>query len=503
VLATRPTGWEDPGMEDYTSRDAVGLAELVRKGEVTPAELLQAARDRAAAVNGRINAVVVDVDPPEAATGDSAPFAGVPFLLKDLNQDLAGHPTSNGSRSLSRRPAVENAAVVQRWLDAGLVIFGKTNTPEFGAKGVTEPALFGPARNPWNTDHTPGGSSGGSAAAVAAGIVPCAAASDGGGSIRIPASACGLFGLKPSRGLVPSGPAVSEGLGGTATNGVISRSVRDSAAMLDVLVGATPDGPYLPALPEGRYADEVGRDPGRLRIGLCTASSINPEIHPEATAAATRAGELLESLGHEVDHLDRAPFDDAALAQDFLTTWFAYAADAVAQAKVLSGADDSGFEPDTLVMAALGRATNPVALVRAIENRHLHTRRLSEFHASYDLLLTPTTAMPPPRIGALDLPPAIRKAQKALVRVRGAGLLRFTPVVDQLISQNLGWVPFTQLANLTGRPAMTVPLHWTPDGLPIGVQLVGRLGADGELLRLAAQLEQAQPWADRRPTLVA
>jgi Asp-tRNA(Asn)/Glu-tRNA(Gln) amidotransferase A subunit family amidase len=487
-------------MDDYQSYDAVGLAALVRERKASAEELLDAARARAAEVNDRINAVVVDVDPPRVGSQDG-PFAGVPFLLKDLGQDLEGYPTSGGSRSLSTKPVAQNATVVQRWLDAGLVVFGKTNTPEFGAKGVTEPHLFGPARNPWNTEHTPGGSSGGAAAAVAAGIVPCAAASDGGGSIRIPASACGLFGLKPSRGLVPSGPLVQEGLGGTATNGVISRSVRDTAAMLDVLVGGSPDGPYLPALPATPYAAEVGQDPGVLRIGLCTASTINPKPDPEAVAAATKAGELLESLGHHVEALDRAPFDDEALAKDFLTTWFAYAADSVAQAKAFSGSGDSGFEPDTLIMAALGRATNPVALVRAIEDRQLHVRRLAEFHESFDLLLTPSTALPPPRIGALDLPPAMQMAQKALIRARGAGLLRFTPVVNQLISENLGWVPYTQLANLTGRPAMSVPLHWTADGLPIGAQLVGRLGTEAQLLRLAAQLEQAQPWGDRRPPI--
>jgi amidase len=485
-------------VDDYREHDAVGLAELVRTKQVSSEELLAQARQRAGEVNDRINAIVVDVEPQPTRAGS---FTGVPFLLKDLGQDLAGYPTSAGSRSLSTTPVAENAEVVERWLDAGLVVFGKTNTPEFGAKGITEPHLFGPARNPWDTDHTPGGSSGGSAAAVAAGIVPCAAASDGGGSIRIPASACGLFGLKASRGLVPSGPVVQEGLGGTSTNGVVSRSVRDTAAMLDVLVGSTADGPYLPAVPATPYVDEVGQDPGKLRIGLCTASAINPAPHAEAIAAVTGAAELLESLGHHVDPLDRAPFDDDALARDFLTTWFAYAADSVAQAKAFSGSDDSGFEPDTLVMAALGRATRPVDLVRAIENRQVHVRRLAEFHASYDLLLTPTTATPPPKVGALELTPGLQLAQKALVRARGAGLLRFTPIVDQLISENLGWVPYTQLANLTGRPAMSVPLHWTGDGLPIGAQLVGRLGAEGQLLRLAAQLEQAQPWFDRRPAL--
>ncbi|QIG43309.1 amidase [Nocardioides anomalus] len=488
-------------MDDYRDHDAVGLAELVRDGQVTPAELLDAARARAREVNGRINAIVVEVDPPAPAGGGDGPFAGVPFLLKDLGQDLAGYPTSGGSRALATTPVTENATVVDRWLAAGLVVFGKTNTPEFGAKGITEPHLFGPARNPWDTDHTPGGSSGGSAAAVAAGIVPCAAASDGGGSIRIPASACGLFGLKPSRGLVPSGPVAGEAIGGTATHGVVSRSVRDTAAMLDVLVGPSPESPYLAAPPLSPYAGEVGQDPGPLRIGVWTGSSINPDPHPEALAAARESAALLTSLGHEVEELDAAPFDDAALARDFLTSWFVYVAHAVAEAKAFGGAGDGGFEPDTLVMAALGRATSPVDFVRAVESRQLAVRRMAAFHQRYDLLLTPSTATPPPRVGALDLPPALQRAQRGLIKARGAGLLRFTPVVDQLISENLGWVPYTQLANLTGLPAMSVPLHWTPQGLPIGTQLVGRLGAEAVLLRLAAQLEQAQPWWDRRPAL--
>ncbi|AXB41814.1 amidase [Amycolatopsis albispora] len=487
-------------MDDYPKYDAVGLAALVREGQATPAELLDAARAQLARVNPRLNAVVREVEPP--ATPADGPFAGVPFLLKDLNQDLAGEPTSAGSRSMVSVPAKETTTVVRRWLDAGLVVFGKTNTPEFGAKGITEPDLFGPARNPWNPQHTPGGSSGGAAAAVAAGIVPCAAASDGGGSIRIPASACGLFGLKPSRGLIPAGPARAEGLGGTATDGVISRSVRDTAAMLDVLAGPTPLSPYLAAAPEKPFADEVGRDPGRLRIALCTASAINPHPHPEAIAAARAAGELLAELGHEVVELESQPFDDAALAKDFLTSWFVSCAHSMAECKAASGAGDDEFELDTRTMAALGRATSPVDLVRAIERRHEHTRRLAEFHESYDFLLTPATATPPPKIGAFDTPAPVRKLQRGLLTAGVAGLLRFTPIVDRLIHENLSWVPYTQLANLTGRPAMSVPLHWTAGGLPIGAQFVGRLGADGALLRLAAQLEQAKPWAEQRPTAI-
>ena len=487
--------------DDYLAHDAVSLAALVGRGEVTPEELLAEARRRRDAVNPRLNAVVVDLDPPVVGDRTDGPLRGVPFLLKDLGQYVAGQPCSDGTRALRTVPRRETSTAVQRWLDAGLVVLGRTNTSEFGTKGVTEPAVFGPARNPWNPEHTPGGSSGGSGAAVAAGIVPCAAASDAGGSIRIPASACGLFGLKPSRGLVPAGPEVAEMVSGLATHGVISRSVRDTAAMLDVLVGRAPESPYAAASPGPAYADHVGQEPGRLRVALCTASSINPDPHPEALAAARGTADLLTELGHDVVELERAPVDDAQLARDFLTIWFTYTAYRVELAKRLSGASDAQFENDTLVMAALGRSTSPLELIRTLENRQVHVRRLAALHETYDLLLTPTTAAPPPRVGAFDLPPWLRAVQARLVRVRGAGLLRFTPLVDRLVSENLGWVPYTQLANITGRPAMSVPLHWTADGLPMGSQLVGPLGSEGMLLRLAAQLEAARPWAARRPRL--
>jgi Asp-tRNA(Asn)/Glu-tRNA(Gln) amidotransferase A subunit family amidase len=444
------------------------------------------------------------VDPPSPhgeAPADGRPFDGVPFLVKDLHQDIRGVPTSSGSRALKDVAATETATVVDRFVEAGLVVFGRTSSPEFGAKGVTEPHAFGATRNPWDLDHTPGGSSGGSAAAVAAGVVPAAAASDGGGSIRIPASACGLFGLKSSRGLVPHGPAHGEPMGGIATDGVVSRSVRDSAALLDVLAGPTDVSPYLPGgLPAEGFAAQLEREPGRLRIGMTSDSAINADPHPEARAAVRRAADLLSDLGHDVVEV-AMPVDDARLAQDFLTAWFVHAAVSVAEAREASGAGESSFEPDTRVMAALGRATSAVDYVRAVDGRHAHVRRLAAFHATYDLLLTPTTATPPPRIGALDVPGPVALAQKLLLTARASGVLRFTPIVDQMIHENLGWVPYTQLANLTGRPAMSVPLHWTPEGLPMGVQLVGALGSDGVLLQLAAQLERAAPWWDRRPPL--
>jgi Asp-tRNA(Asn)/Glu-tRNA(Gln) amidotransferase A subunit family amidase len=482
--------------DEYRTYDATGLAKLVADKDVTSAELLALAQERAAAVNPRINAIVRDV--PASPSDDlSGPFAGVPFLIKDLGQDYAGLPTSSGSRALMSTPVAENATVVARWIDAGLVIFGKTNTPEFGAKGITEPQAWGPARNPWDLTRTPGGSSGGSAAAVAGGIVPCAGASDGGGSIRIPAGCCGLVGLKPGRGLTAMGPAVGESMHGAAVNGVVSRTVRDTAAMLDVISGGEPFGPYVPGLPPSPFASCVGKDLGKLRIGVRVPSAINPTPDPEAFAAVESAVQVLTDLGHHVEELPQAPFDDAALARQFLLTWFVYIAWEIDEAKRLTGAGDESFERDSLIIAALGRATSGVDYVAAVQARHQHTRRLSTFFESYDLLLTPTLATPPPRIGQFDLPMALQRAADVLLKTRTTRILSYTKIVDDMVDKNLGWVPYTQLANLTGRPAISMPLHWTADGLPLGVQFVGPLAGESLLLRLAAQLEQALPWAQR------
>jgi amidase len=481
--------------DEYRKYDATGLAKLVADKEVTVTELLEQAQERAAAVNPRINAIVRDI--PASPDDRSGPFAGVPFLIKDIAQDYAGLPTSRGSRSLMSTPVAEHATVVQRWIDAGLVIFGKTNLPEFGAKGITEPVAWGPARNPWDLQRTPGGSSGGSAAAVAAGIVPCAGANDGGGSTRIPAACCGLVGLKPGRGLTPMGPATGESMHGAAVQGVVSRTVRDTAAMLDIICGGEPFGPYLPALPAAPFASHLGEDPGKLRIGVRVPSAINPKPHREAFAAVEAAVRVLTELGHYVEELAQAPYDDAALAREFLLTWFVHMAWEVDETKRLTGAGNEAFERDTLIMAALGRATSGVDYVDAVQRRHEHTRRLSTFFESYDLLLTPTLATPPPKIGEFDLPVALQRGGDALIKTRTARLLRHTKIVDDMVQQNLGWVPYTQLANLTGRPAISLPLHWTADSLPLGVQFVAPLGGESLLIRLAAQLEQALPWADR------
>ena len=488
--------------EEYLRHDATDLARLVAEGDVTPTELLALARRRRDEVNPTLNAVVADLggvaDARAVDPSLSGPFAGVPFLVKDLGQEYAGFPTSNGSRSLAHDVADRHALVTERFLDAGLVVFGKTNTPEFGAKGVTESDYWGPARNPWHTGHTPGGSSGGSGAAVAAGIVPAAGANDGGGSIRIPAACNGLVGLKTSRGLGPYGPQTGEVMFGMVTQGVLSRTVRDSAALLDAIIGPDPRTGYQGARHDVPFADLIQERPGRLRIGYSASSAINARPHPEAFAAVEAAAQLLAELGHEVEEVS-PPHDDEALARDFLTIWFGQLYGQVADVKQRLGAPDSHFEADTLASAELGRATGLLPLLRALENVNGYVHSLAEFHQRYDFFLTPTLAKPPLPVGATTTPDRLQKASRLVSRLRAGRLLAATGVLDEIISDNIGWVPYTQLANLTGRPAISVPLHWTPAGLPLGVQLVGRLGADGDLLRLAAQLEEAQPWVQRYP----
>ncbi len=488
---------------EYRSYDAVGLAALVAKGEVSAGELLTTALARAADVDGRIGAIVRpmhDVARARAAGELNGPFAGVPFLIKDLGQHYAGLPTGAGTRALADVPATAHSEVVRRWLDAGLVVFGKTTTPEFGAKAITEPVAGPTARNPWDLDRTPGGSSGGSAAAVAAGIVPVAGASDGGGSIRIPAACCGLFGLKPGRGLVPDGPDVAERLHGAAVQGVLSRTVRDTAAMLDVLAGPDPGGPYRPAGPDEPFAEAVRREPGVLRVGMSTASPLGGAVDPESVAAAEDAAELLTALGHDVEPATSG-VDERQLSRDFLTMWFASMAYQVEDTRRRTGAGEDAFEIETRVMAALGRATPAPAYLAAHARWNDHTRRLAAFHERYDLLLTPTLARPPWRIGELATPEPVRVAARALLAGRVAGLLGRTNLVESLVDRNLGPVPYTQLANITGRPAMSVPLYRTSAGVPLGVQLVGGLGSEGRMLALAAQLEAARGWADREPPL--
>lgn len=494
--------------EDYVRHDGLGLAALVQRREVSASELLETALSRIEALNPALNAVVRRRDVAaraEAARIDAgpstAPFAGVPFLIKDLIATLAGEPTSHGNRAMAALPMAQDSELVRRFRAAGLVIAGRSNTPEFGLVPVTEPALYGPTRNPWAGEHSPGGSSGGSAAAVAAGIVPLASGGDGGGSIRIPASCCGLFGLKPSRGLVPTGPALGEVWSGLVTEGVLTRSVRDSAAMLDAIAGADAGAPYAAPTAPRPYLAEVGADPGRLRIGFTTEPLFGRQVHADCVAAVQDAAALLASLGHEVVEA-RLPLQRQAWALAFVTvlageTWAQI--EAVSRAAGRRRPRAADFEPPTFALGLLGRSMGAGRYAAARQTLQMAARTLAPFFASHDLLLTPTLGSPPPRIGALQ-PAASERAAMRLVNAAGAGgLLDALGVIEPLAARTFDFIPFTPLFNATGQPAMSVPLHWNAQGLPVGVQFAGALGSEPLLLRLAAQLEQARPWFHRRP----
>jgi amidase len=493
---------------EYLQHDAVALADIVARGEASSSELLDLALAQSRRAQPRTNAVcrLMESQARSQLKGPlQGPLAGVPFLIKDCAQDYAGCPTTYGSKAFATLAASEHAHVVRRYLDAGLVIFGKTNLPELALKGVSDSQFFGRAANPWKVDHTPGGSSGGAAAAVASGVVPTAAGNDGGGSIRIPAACCGLFGLKPSRGRISSGPGYGEYWFGASSEGVISRSVRDTAAALDVLSGAEVGDPFAIAAPSEPYAQAMLRDPPRLRIGFSAASPIGTEVHPEAVAAANETAKLLQSLGHEVE--EAVPeIDGAALAKAFLHIYFGQVPAMVTQA-CAKGAARSDFELLTRVLATLGGAMSAGALTTQLLKWNEFARALARFHRRYDLLLTPTLAHPPIRHGQGDPTRAEQTVLNLLDRTGLLGLLArvglLDGTVDKIARDSLQYVPFTQLANLTGTPAMSVPLHWTADGLPLGVQFVARFGEEDRLLQLARQLEQARPWFSRLPAWVS
>jgi amidase len=370
-------------------------------------------------------------------------------------------------------------------------------------KGFTEPRAFGVTRNPWNFERTPGGSSGGSAAAVAAGIVPIAGANDGGGSIRIPAAWCGLFGLRPSRGRVPPGPAVGEIWEGASSDLVVSRSVRDAALALDVVSGPACGDPFVIAPPPRPYVELAAREPGRLRIAFTAVSPLGSEVHPEAVAAVKDAAALLASLGHDVVE-DQPRYDGVALARCFLDLYFGQVAATLAEARA-AGAKSADFELATLLLEALGKVASAGSYVHSHRRWNQFGRALGAFHQRYDLYLTPTVAFPPLEHAAALMPRGQSMVLSLLLNTGLIGVLARLGLMErtlvQLSQQSLSYVPFTQLANLTGTPAMSVPLHWTADGLPLGVQLNGAFGSEALLLQLAAQLERARPWMQRLPAL--
>jgi amidase len=489
-------------LPEYDSLDATALAGLVARGEVTASELLEAALERADQRNPRLNAITSRYDDEArrraAGTLPKGPFTGVPFLIKDLMTAWKGHPLTGGSRLLAGFVPDFDSEVVRRLEAAGLNLFGMTNVPEFGILAHTESDLLGPARNPWNVDHTPGGSSGGSAAAVAARIVPAAHGNDGGGSIRIPSSHCALFGLMPSRGRVSLAPAAGTAWLGLASEGVLTRTVRDSAAFLDVLAGPVAGDPYSAPPPARPFLAEVGAPPGRLKIAFTDRSFFGHGTDPEASAAMKNAARLLADLGHDLE--EASP----PIQRDLMVLSYLYVVAACVASSVDLAARRTGRRPGpatlegvTAILAAAGRAVSSGELVTALEAINSMTRDMAAFFTRYDLLLTPTVARPPHKIGALK-PKLVERIGMRVASATGARALMdklFAVVGDRSFDATGFTMPFNQ----TGQPSMSVPLHFTPEGLPIGVQVVARSGDEATLFRVAAQLEAARPWAQKTP----
>ena len=497
--------------EEYYRHDALGLADLVRRGEVSAAEVCDAAIARIEALNPTLNAVIARrfdqarAEARRAAPGPERPFAGVPLLLKGLVQSHADLPSIEGTRFLAQHRPDATSELASRMEAAGAIVLGQTNVPELGLLAATEPALFGPARNPWDLTRSTGGSSGGSAAAVASAMVPMAHGGDGGGSLRIPASCCGVFGLKPSRGRNPPGPPPYHGLCGLLlVEHVLTRSVRDSAAMLDVTSG-TPVATLLeqPAAGGGSFLAALDQPPRRLRCAVIEAPLFNTTVDPACRAGVQAAARRLSDLGHVVEPVETLPVDIDALRDAFMVLYLTDAAHVIEAfcAKLGRRPRTGEMEPLTWVLSHLGRTISGAELTAAIARVQEAQWAMARFHDDHDILVSPVLAAPPPRLGAADL----SGIEKALIRIFHRGL---APPVTGMIRRRtwreaFEWVGYTQLVNMTGAPAMSVPLHWTADGLPVGIHMSAGFGSEALLLRLAAQLEEAAPWSQRRPPAVA
>ena len=471
------------GFADFDRYDGLGLAELVRRRDVSAEEIVDETLARIEARNPAINAVVTRMDDQARAALRAGladgPFTGVPYLLKDLGAHYQGVVTSYGGTLFADNVLDHDSELTLRLKRAGLVIVGKSNTPEMGLAPSTEPRRFGPTRNPWNLDYSAGGSSGGAAAAVAAGILPMAHATDGGGSIRIPASACGLFGLKPTRARNPMGPDAGEGWGGASIGHAVTWSVRDSAALLDATSGPDVGDPYWAPPPAGPFLAEVGRDPGRLRIALTVTPWISSPVDPECAEAAHAAAKLCASLGHTIEEarpvVNEAEWRYATRVIVAANIAYNLEARAAALGRELAAGD---VERLTWARAVDGHTARAADYARSIGVVHRIGRVVARFFTRYDLLLSPTMCRPPYPLGVLDL---------------------MTNDVERYTEAILGSIGFTALFNSAGNPAMSVPLAWSRSGLPIGVQFAARFGDEATLFRLGAQLESAQPWAERRP----
>ncbi|MBV8472722.1 MAG: amidase, partial [Hyphomicrobiales bacterium] len=458
------------GFSDYADYDGLGLAELVRKGETTPAELLEEAIARVDRDNPRLNAVVwklYDSARKTAAGPLSGPFAGVPFLIKDLMAPVAGAPMSEGNRRLTSIQREGDAEVVARYRKAGLVLMGKTNVPEFGLAPVTESEALGPCRNPWSLDHTPGGSSGGAAAAVAAGFAPMAHATDGGGSIRIPASCCGLFGLKPTRGRTPSGPFEGEILRGFSAGHALTRSVRDSAALLDATQGPDIGAPYEIRPPERPYLEEVARPPGRLRIAYSTSPFLTSSVHPDCVAGVEKTVVLLRELGHDLVEA-APPLEREPLILAFMKILAGETSADVVETGRLVGRSlgFSDFEASTYLVSLLGKSWSAGDYASAARRLQIWARSVGAFFTDFDVLLTPTLAAPPALIGAMKPAPLEAALLEVLGRLRAGWFVKLTGLALRLSEKALSFMPYTPLFNVTGQPAASIPLHWNAAGLP-------------------------------------
>jgi len=469
----------------YADFDATALADLVRRREVQPLELVDVAIESIEKLNPMLNAVVTPMyEEARAAAARELPpgsFAGVPFLLKDLLASYAGVRMTSGSAFLRDFVPGHDSALVTRYKKAGLIVVGKTNTPEFGIVPTTEPKLFGPTRNPWDTSRTTGGSSGGSAAAVAARIVPMAHANDGGGSIRIPASCCGLFGLKPTRARNSLAPEFGDMYSGLVAEHAVTRSVRDSAALLDATSGPEVGDPYFAPAPARPFIQEVGADPGLLRIAFGATAPSGAPVHEDCVAAVRDAAKLCSELGHRIEEAS-PDLDMEMIIGNFMTLWAAgctWEIDGIAR-HTGRPVSEALFEPGTWTLYQMGAKVTASQYLQALEALQAMSRQVGRFFVDYDLWLTPTLGTPPPLLGHFDSTPddPMRGMRRAAE-----------------------FVPFTPIINATGQPAMSVPLNLNSEGLPVGTHFVGRFGDEATLFRLAAQLEEARPWKDRRPTV--
>ena len=479
-------------MTDLATLDATAQAELVASDEISPLELVDAAIERIESLNPRLNAVIHPLfdEAREAAKGElpDGPFRGVPMLFKDIGVPLQGAPLHMGTRFLKDAGFIApiDSYVAQRFRDAGFVIVGKTNVPELGILPTVEPVAYGATLNPWDTDRSPGGSSGGSAAAVSSGMVPIAHANDGAGSIRLPAAACGLVGLKSTRARISQGPAIGDVMSGLTHEGVVSRTVRDTAATLDLLAGFVQGDPYASPGPDGPYLDDVGSNPGVLKIGLMTQPPTEHVPHPDVVGAAEEAGKLLSALGHEVTPMDLNIVQSLGdLTETFLTRWSAGQASLIDTLSALVGrpATAEEFEPLTWALAERGRTHTAAEYLAAVSSHQVMTRMIAGvMETAFDLILSPTMGEPPVPLGTYD--DSGPDPMEALLRAGHT-------------------VCFLAGINITGQPAISLPLYWNEDGLPIGIQLIAKSGREDQLIRVASQLEREAPWADRHPAAFA